>query len=160
MKSRSVRSILACGFFFFGLSLAQAVPTKGTLSHAKGNLTLTYAYLVSGPDMVTQKNIRRIVFSPTDLSAKLQACATMSCVDGAVTEGMIVDLDAGPRLNYWMVLNKGLVQYSGTQEPSSLKSTANDPKHVAGKLAFDDSASTGPKVDVDFDAVLVKQFTK
>jgi hypothetical protein len=58
-----------------------------------------------------------------------------------------------------MVLNQGLVQYSGTQQPTALKSTVDQPKQLAGKLNFDDSAAGGPKEDVDFDAALVKEFT-
>jgi hypothetical protein len=135
--------------------------TKGTISYPKGTVTVKYSYLVKGPDAFdSKKMIRRLIFSATDLTAKLAACKAMSCSDGEVTEGMTVDLDAGPRLNYWMVMNGGLVQYSGTKEPTALKTSADDAKHLAGKLSFDDAGAGGPKVDVDFDAALVKEFTQ
>ena len=134
---------------------------KGTLTLPKGTVTVKFAYLVKGPDAFdTKKIIRKIILSPSDLSAKIQDCKVMGCVDGEVTEGMSVDLDGGPRLNYWVVLNGGLVQHSGTEEIAALKTTADDEKHLAGKLSFDDATSGGPKVDVDFDATFVKEFTQ
>jgi hypothetical protein len=151
----AVAGILCCA------GTTRAGETKGTLTHPKGTVALKYSYLVKGPDAVdTNKIIRRVVFSGSDLGAKLQSCAAMNCVDGAVTEGMIVDLDVGPRLNYWMAINGARVQYSGTLEPSALKATATDPKRLAGKLVFDDAGSGGPKVEVDFDDSLLKEFSK
>lgn len=50
----------------------------------------------------------------------------MSCVDGAMTEGVQVDFDAGPRLNYWLAINDGRVQHSGTARPEVLKGGANE----------------------------------
>jgi hypothetical protein len=82
----------------------------------------------------------------------------MSCSDGEVTEGLVVDIGSGPRLNYWMALNDQKVQHSGTQPPASLRASAADPKRLAGKLSVDDSGASGPKVDVEFDAALVKEF--
>jgi len=99
------------------------------------------------------------VFSATDIGAKLKACAKMSCTDGSVEDGMTIDLDTGPRLNFWVALNGQRVQHSGTEVPAALAATANDGKRVAGKLRFDKTASGGPKVDVEFDAPLVKAFT-
>jgi len=142
-------------------SSALAGVAKGTLVNAKGTVALKHAYLVKGPDAVDNKKIiRRLIFSSSDLSAKLQACAAMSCSDGDLTEGMTVDMDGGPRLNYWTVMNGGMVQYSGTEEPTALKSSVDDAKHLVGKLSFDDTGAGGPKVDVDFDATFVKEFTK
>ena len=62
-----------------------------------------------------------------------------------------MDLDAGPRLNYWLVLNGQKTQYSGTAKPETLKATANTPERVAGKLNIDDSKAGGGKIDIDFD---------
>jgi hypothetical protein len=92
------------------------------------------------------------------MGAKIRGCQAMSCADGEVTEGLVVDMGAGPRLNYWMALNDQKVQHSGTRPPASLKTSADDPKRLAGKLSFDDSGASGPKVDVEFDAMLVKEF--
>lgn len=150
---------LACSMAVAQPSLAGTA--KGTLSSSKGTIALTNAYLVKGPDAFdAAKIIRKLIFAPTDIGAKILACNTLNCVEGGLDAGLTVDLDAGPRLNYWMVLNNQMVQYSGTQSPDALKKTAEDAKHLAGKLSFDDSGAGGPKLDVDFDAPLVKEFTK
>jgi len=123
-------------------------------------VNIKHAYLFKGPDVVSGKPIRRVVLSVGDVSAKLGACATMMCSDGDITEGMTIDFDAGPRLNYWFVGNHQLVQYSGTAEPESLKLTADSPRRLAGKWDFDASAAGGPRVQIEFDAPLVKEVTK
>jgi hypothetical protein len=79
---------------------------KGTLSHKGKSVTLAHAYLVTGPDAVDpKKTIRRLILSTKDLGAKIKGCQGMSCSDGEVTEGLVVDIGSGPRLNYWMALN-------------------------------------------------------
>jgi hypothetical protein len=45
-------------------------------------------------------------------------------------------------------------------ELATLKATADSADRLAGKLTFDDSKSGGPKIDVQFDAPLLKSFTK
>lgn len=118
-------------------------------------MTLKHAYLVTGPDAVdAKKMVRRIILSGKNVGAKGHGCQTMSCADGEIMEGLVVDIDGGPRLNYWMAINDQRVQHSGT----ALKASADEPKRLAGTLAFDDTASSGPKVDVEFDAALVKEF--
>lgn len=156
------------------LLLATLVMTTSVLAFgsAKGSMlykskakdlkvTFTHAFLIKGPDVVDPKTIlRRLLLTTSDIGAKIQACATMSCVDGVFTEGLQVDFDNGPRLNYWLTLNDSLVQYSGTEPPASLTATANTAARLAGKLVFDKTAAGGPKVDVEFDSPLVKEFTK
>ena len=138
---------------------AAAGEAKGTMAHKARTVTLAHAYLVTGPDgLDPRKTVRRIILSAKDIGAKVRACQTMSCVDGELMEGLVVDIDGGPRLNYWMTVNNQLVQHSGTKPPSALKASADGPKRLAGKLAFDDAQSGGPKVEVDFDAPLVKEF--
>jgi len=150
------------------LALSVALPSgsqgaageaKGTLSHKGKAVTLAHAYLVTGPDAVDPKKmVRRLILSGKDLGAKTRGCQTMSCTDGEVTEGLVVDIDGGPRLNYWMAISGQTVQHSGTQRSAALKTGADEPKRLAGKLSFDDSPSSGPKVDVEFDTTLVKEF--
>ncbi|MEO8344681.1 MAG: hypothetical protein ABI607_03200 [Betaproteobacteria bacterium] len=135
---------------------------SGTLTYAakSGAITMSpkFAYLVKGPDAVdNSKIIRHLILSPTDLGAKIAACKTLSCTDGDLKNGMTVDLDVGPRLNYWVVLNDQRVQYSGTQMPASLVLTTNSPTRLAGKLVFDDATAGGPKVEIVFDAPLLKK---
>lgn len=130
-------------------------PKSGPLA-----VTIKHAYLVTGPDFVSRKTIRRVVLSSADVGAKLAACETMACSDGGITEGMTIDFDAGPRINYWFVGNHQLVQYSGTADPASLKLTSDTGKRIAGKWELDASAAGGPRFQIEFDAPLVKEITK
>jgi hypothetical protein len=139
---------------------AAAEEAKGSLSYGSRTVELAYAYLVTGPDAVdTAKNIREIVFSSIDLKAKIEACKTMSCVSGEVTEGMTVDLDGGPRINYWVAINDQRVQYSGTTKVSTLETRTDEPAKLAGTLHIDDTSAGGPKVDVDFDVTVLKELS-
>jgi hypothetical protein len=136
---------------------AVAGDANGSVVYKARTANLKFAYLVKGPDEVSKQTIRRLILSATDLSAKIAACTKMSCTDSNLTEGLSVNFDSGPRLNYWMVLNEPKIQYSGTLKPEMLRTTVSDAKHMTGKLSFDDAAAGGPKVDVEFDAALVKE---
>ena len=144
---------------------AGAEPASGTINYQSkaGALAINAAnvYLVKGPNAVSGKTVRQLIFTSADIGAKLQACATMSCASGSVTEGMTVDFDVGPRLNYWVVGNGQKIQYSGTARPEeALKLSADTAQRLAGTLAIDDSTAGGPKVNVKFDASVVKQYAK
>jgi hypothetical protein len=135
---------------------------KGMLTYkSKGapvTITLKHVWLVKGPDAVDPKKIiRKLIFAADDIGAKVAACKTMSCTDADLGSGMTVDLDAGPRLNYWVVLDGQRVQYSGTAKPEALKLTTDSPARLAGKLAIDDVAAGGPKIDVEFDTPLTQE---
>ena len=134
----------------------------GTLTYKSpvGPITvaLKYGWLVKGPDPIDPKvTIRHLIFSTTDLGAKIAGCKTMSCMDAAVGSGMTVDLGAGTRLNYWVSLNDQRVQYSGSALTNALKRTADTPTRLAGKLTIDDTAAGGAKVDVEFDTPLAQE---
>jgi hypothetical protein len=148
----------------FASAPANAGEAKGTITYKSKVgaivVTIKHAYLVKGPDVVSGKTIRRVVLSVADVAAKLSACGTMMCSDGDISEGMTIDFDAGPRLNYWFVGNNQLVQYSGTAEPASVKLTADTPQRLAGTWDIDESAAGGPRVQIEFDAPLVKEVTK
>jgi len=142
-----------------------ADPASGTINYQSkaGPIVVNVAnvYMVKGPDAVSGKTIRQLIFTSADIGAKLQACASMTCASGNVTEGMTVDFDVGPRLNYWVVGNGQKVQYSGTAKPGeTLKLSADTPEHLAGTLTIDDGAMGGAKVNVKFDTTTVKQFGK
>jgi hypothetical protein len=143
------------------VSAAQAADSaSGTINYKGQAVAIKYAWLVSGPsDMEPGKTVRRVVMSTTDIGAKLQACKTFSCTDGSVTEGMTADFTGGPRINYWVVLNGQKIQYSGTARPETFAAGANDAKHLAGKLAIDDTTASGPKIDAQFDVMMLKEFT-
>jgi hypothetical protein len=155
---------ILAGAISFASASACAGDAKGTVTYKDKSgpiaVTFKHAYLVSGPDYVSSKTIRRVVLSVADVSAKLSACATMMCSDGDIGEGMTIDFDAGSRLNFWFVGNNQLVQYSGTADPATMKLTTDTPQRLAGKWDFDGSAAGGPKVQVEFDAPLVKEITK
>ena len=145
-----------------GATAAEGTANGAVTYRAKSGVVTAmpkHAFLVKGPDALDQSRvIRRLVFSAGDLGAKIGACKTMSCTDAELGEGMSVDLDAGRRLNYWAVFNDQRVQYSGTADPAALKLTTETPSRLAGKLAIDDSAAGGARVDIEFDASLIKEF--
>ena len=76
---------------------ATADPASGTINYQSkaGPIVINVAnvYMVNGPDAVSGKTIRQLIFTSADVSAKLQACASMMCASGNVTEGMTVDFD-------------------------------------------------------------------
>jgi hypothetical protein len=140
-------------------ALAAENQVKGTLTYRTFLVTLKYAWLVKVPDERDPgKMIRRLILSADDLGAKLQACGTMSCAGGQVTEGMTVDFDAPPRLGYWLAVNGGKVQYSFGAMPEAFVAVINNPGRLAGKLSFDDVSAGGPKVDLEFDVTVFKEF--
>ncbi len=135
---------------------------KGSLTYkskgAPATIALKHVWLVKGPDAVDPKKIiRHLIFAADDIGAKVAACKTMSCTDSDLNSGMTVDLDAGPRLNYWVVLDGQRVQYSGTAKPETLKLTTDTAGRLVGKLAIDDVAAGGAKVDVEFDTPLLME---
>jgi hypothetical protein len=138
---------------------ALAADTAGMVSYKNRSTALAYAWLVKGPDAVAPgATIRRLVLSATDIGAKLRACKAMSCTDGSVSEGMTVDLGAGPRLNYWIAQNAQRIQYSGTARPEAMSIRIDDATRLAGRLAIDDTTAGGPKFAVDFDAPMTMEF--
>lgn len=148
-----------------GVAAAWSMPAsaageaKGTVTSKARTVNVKYAYLVKGPDAVTKQTIRRLILSATDLSAKIAACKTMTCTDSGLGDGLSVVIEGGPRIFYWMVMNDQKIQYSGTEASSALAAKTDDAKRLAGTLKFDKTGAGGPKVDVEFDATLVKEVT-
>ena len=145
------------------LPFAAPGEASGTITYAgksgKTVVAVKHAYLVKGPDVVTGQTMRRIVLSTTDVSAALQACAKMMCSDGGIDEGMTIDFDVPPRLNYWFVANGQRIQYSGTADPKSVKLTTDTAQRLAGTWELDASSGGGPVIKIQFDAALVKEIT-
>ena len=137
---------------------------KGTLTYkakaGPGTVAVKHANLFKGPDMVSGKVIRRLVLSSADVTGALKSCQSMSCSDGGIGEGLTIDFDAGPRLNYWFVASDQLVQHSGTADPSSVKLTTDTPTRMAGTIDIDGRSSGGPLIKVEFDATLIKEVRK
>lgn len=156
--------LLGVVFLLASATAIVVASAKGSANYTskKGPVTVTFkhAYLVKQPEMGGGKPIRRLVLSVEDVTPALKACKTSMCTDGGIGDGMTVDFDSGPRLNYWFVANDQLVQYSGTVEPSAAKLTTDTPARVAGTLKFDAAGAGGPTVDVTFDANLTLEVTK
>ncbi len=159
MKSLSRALVLALGFLFCsGIAIA-ADKATGSLDYKGRGAEFKYAWLVTGPsDFDAGTTIRRIVLSSTDIGAELKSCTTFSCTDGVVSEGMTADFTGGPRIEYWVVMNDQMIQYSGTAMPATFTASADDPGHLAGTLAIDDSAAGGPKITAVFDVTVLKDF--
>jgi hypothetical protein len=162
MTTPAIALVAAAAFFPAAVT---ADPASGTINYQSkaGPIAINVAnvYLVKGPDAVSGKTIRQLIFTSADVGAKLQACASMMCASGNVTEGMTVDFDVGPRLNYWVVGNGQKIQYSGTAKPDeTLKLIADTAERLAGTLTIDDGAMGGANVNVKFDAIAVKRFDK
>jgi hypothetical protein len=151
----------AWGIALFAVATAAGAQTaKGTVAQSGKSATMKHAWLVVGPDRIDPKVTKRmLILSADDIGAKVAACKTMSCTTNDLRNGMTVNLGVAPPLEFWVVLNDQRVQYSGVEMPSALKATTNDAKRVAGRLAIDKTASGGPKLDVEFDAPVVKTFT-
>ena len=135
---------------------------SGTLTYKAKSKTfesvLKYVYLVEGTtDLNPSDRILRLLFSANDIGSKIKSATTMRESDTALTEGFEVDLVKGPRYNYWMVLNKGLVQYSGTIPPENLVLTTDSPGRLAGTFKQDNFQAGGPMIDVTFDVSLTKK---
>jgi hypothetical protein len=156
-------AVLATGALLLSPA-ARADSASGTVTYPSKSgpivVRIKNAYLVRGPNSMDKKVIRRLIFTSADLGAKIKACSEMSCSDNDLHEGLEVDLVGGPRMNYWFVGNDQRVQYSGTAQTELLKLTTDTPQRLAGKLAIDDGGAGGAKVTIDFDATLLKEFTK
>lgn len=131
----------------------------GTLKYKTDSLALKYAWLVRGPDeMDASKTTLRIYLTDTDVGAKIKACRTLSCADGAMNDGVMVDFSDARHLGYSLRTNGGRQQYSGGTDPSAFTLSVNKPDHLAGKLHIDDAAAGGAKVDAEFDLTLASTF--
>ena len=165
MKSLQHTSLLALlSVAILGWSGAAAAdPAKGTLTatgKTPATVNVKHAYLVKGPNAFGDKAVRLLILSEVDQTAHIKSCATMSCTTDKLESGMTVEFDSGPRLLYWFVANGQRVQASGTAQPDSITLTTNTPQKLAGKWTHDASGQGGPKIAIEFDAALLKEFTK
>ncbi len=158
----SLLALLAVATFSIS-GAAMAEPAKGTLTGTgkiPATVNVKHAYLVKGPNAFGDKAVRVLILSEVDQGAHIKSCATMSCATEKLESGMTVEFDSGPRLLYWFVANGQRVQASGTAEPSTMKLTANTPQRLTGNWTHDASGQGGPKIAVEFDTPLLKEFTK
>ena len=151
---------------FFALTVcgaASADPAKGTLTgtgKVAASVNVKHAYLIKGPNAFGDKAVRLLIVSDVDQSAHIKSCATMSCATQKLESGMTVEFNDGPRLLWWFVANGQRVQASGTAQPGTITLTANTPQKITGKWDYDASGQGGPKIVVEFDTSVLKEFTK
>lgn len=159
----SLLSLLNAALFVITSPPLSAEPARGTLT-ATGKVSATvsvnHAYLIKGPNSFGDKAVRLLILSEVDQSAHIKSCGTMSCATNKLESGMTVEFDDGPRLLYWFVANGQRVQASGTAQPGTMTLTANTPERLTGKWTHDASAQGGPKIAVEFDTAVLKEFTK
>ncbi len=159
----SLSSLLAFGFFAINSTQLSAEPAKGTLAgtgKTPAVVNVNYAYLIKGPNSFGDKGVRLLILSEVDQSAHIKSCGTMSCATEKLESGMTVEFNDGPRLLYWFVANGQRVQASGTARPDTINLTANTPQKIAGKWHYDASGQGGPKIAVEFDTSVLKEFVK
>ncbi|MGH7851386.1 MAG: hypothetical protein ACREOP_13895 [Thermodesulfobacteriota bacterium] len=175
MSRRFAKHLNAFSFIFFltvilgtgGLTIftasayAAGGTAKGAIKIKDKTVDVKYAYLVKGPDAFdSSKTVSTVIITPNDISKEITECKSASCASG-ITEGMTVgkeDFGSTTRVIYWVVTNAGMMQYSGNDDLSALVLTTDTADRMAGKLTIDDSAADGPKIDVEFDAPLAKEF--
>lgn len=132
---------------------------SGRVSFKSYSTAIKYGWLVRGPDeMDPNKTVLRIYLSSVDIGAKIGACKTFSCADGALGDGAMIDFSDATHLGYALRLNNELVQYSGGTSAQAFALSTNQPNHLAGKLHIDDSAVGGGTVDAEFDLTLTRTF--
>lgn len=166
LTSKGLITVLIFSLFLGAVNEVTAQDKAGGTLNYKGksktfNAAIKYVYLVEGAtDLNPSEPIRRLLFSTVDLGSKIKSASTMRETDTSLKEGFEIDLVKGPRYNYWMVLNNGLVQYSGTVPPENLVLTVNSPTQLMGTFKQDNSEAGGPKIDVTFEVTLLKKFEK
>jgi hypothetical protein len=163
MKPVSISIHSAClGVLLLATALPAAAADKagGTAAFKTWSSAIKYAALVRGPDeMDESRTVLRIYLSSSDIGAKIKACKTLSCADGALTDGAMVDFGDARHLAYAVRLNGERAQYSGGTDADAFTLSTNKADHLAGKVHIDDAASGGAKVDAEFDLTLANTFT-
>ena len=132
---------------------------NGTVAFKTFSSAVKYAYLVRSPHEFSPGQIvLRIYLSSADIGAKIKACQTLTCADGALADGAMVDFGAAAHLDYALRLNGERTQYSGATNADAFALSTNKSDHLAGKLHIDDVAAGGGKVDADFDLTVMSTF--
>lgn len=132
---------------------------SGTVAFKTFSSTVKFAYLVRGPhEFIPNQTVSRIYLSSSDIGAKIKACQTLSCADGALTDGAMVDYGDARHLDYALRLNGERAQYSGSTDADAFTLTTNKADHLAGKVHIDDTAAGGGKVDASFDVTVMSTF--
>lgn len=145
--------------FLLTSAAGYAGEVKGTITYEGKTIEPKYAYMITGPDvMEPEMKVQILILSAKDLSAKIEPCDTVNCVDGWVKDGMTMQFEARPIAYYWVSLEGGTLQYSGATHRNVFRPTVDTAERLAGSIKFDDTPDGGGKADVEFDAPLTKAF--
>ncbi len=151
--------LLASMVFAAPAGALAADKASGRVSFKTYSTTVKYGWLVRGPDEIDpNKTVLRIYLSSIDIGAKIRACDTLSCADGALDDGAMIDFGDATHLGYALRLNDELVQYSGGTNAQAFTLSTKQPNHLAGKLHVDDNAVGGGRIDAEFDLTLTRTF--
>lgn len=156
---------LAIGALLFATSPALwADSAKGTVTYAAKSgpvsVAIKHVYLIKGPDGISGKMGRQLVFTATDMADAIKKCDNVSCATSKLESGITAELDIMPPVAFWFVTNGQRVQASGVAKRESLALTTDTPQKMVGKWNYDGSGAGMPKVDVEFDVTLLKEFAK
>ena len=157
----AIRTKLVCSLLSLAASTAAlaADSASGTISFQGHSGAITHAWMVRGPDeMEAGRTVLRIYLSSADIGAKIKACKTLSCADGAIEDGAMVDYGDARHLAYAVRLDGERVQYSGGTDPGAFALSKNMPDQLAGTLHIDDAAAGGAKIDATFGVELSNSF--
>ncbi len=152
-------TLVVTGLAFFALPIfaADAGTAKGTLSITvdgpPSRVEIAHAYLVTGGDSLAPTKVtRRLIFTATDVSRVIKACADADCAMYSIEEGMWIQLDDPTTLSWHAHIKSN--QVGGMTSRSGLVLTTDKPDHLAGTITLD---TMGVKTRIEFDAPLVKQ---
>jgi hypothetical protein len=154
---RSLATVAVLALAWSAHAVAAEGKVTGTIQHKGKTVTLQHAYLIAGDNYGNK--VRRVILSAVDIKDKITASTSLSSAGAKLREGISFELDESmPFVGYWMVHSDQSVQISAPLDAKKFATTTSTPQRVAGTVKFDESASGGPKVDVTFDATLVKEF--
>lgn len=152
-------TLLASIVFAASAGALAADKASGSVSFKTYSTAVKYGWLVRGPDeMDPSKTVLRIYLSSVDVGAKIRACKSLSCADGALQDGAMIDFSDATHLGYALRLHGELVQYSGGTNAQAFRLSTKQPNHLAGKLHVDDSTVGGGEIDAEFDLMLTRTF--
>ena len=99
-KARAALCVATSALLLAASPALWADSAKGTATYAaqSGPVTVTvkHAYLIKGPDDMSGKMVRQLVFAASDMADAIKKCETMSCVSGKLESGLTGDLNVMP----------------------------------------------------------------
>ncbi len=159
---------LPCSLLIAALFLALVAPSVaaadpgsgeaiGTIQYEGRTVTLKHAYLIAGDNFGSK--VRKVILSAVDIGDRIAAADSLSSASGKLREGIAFEFDETlPFVGYWMAIDDQSVQVSAPIDRAVFTTTTSTADRIVGKVAFDKSGAGGPRVEVSFDAALLKEF--